>query len=142
MSTMATQVPTRTPSRQTGPGEHAGENWRSSERGVEGVLSPGVAKQGVEIRLAAGRPHQQCPRPNLRRAELSDPVVPPIAKGRVVKPVEFEGSGAGHARRVRRVAFRVQPQEVVLADDREVGFLGEGDTSHELLRTRLLQIIV
>src|SRR5215211_2303321 len=41
MSTMATQVPGGTSTRQTCPGEHAGENWRSSGWGVGGVLSRG-----------------------------------------------------------------------------------------------------
>ena len=50
------------------------------------------------------------------------------------------GGRAEHAPRVRGVALRVQPREVVVADDREVeaGLLGEGDVSHQLLRTRLL----
>ena len=49
-------------------------------------------------------------------------------------------SRAEHAPRVRGMALCVQPREVVVADDREVeaGFLGEGDVSHQLLRTRLL----
>jgi hypothetical protein len=49
---VATQFPAETVLPQTGPGEHAGENWRSSGRGVEGRTVPRVAKQGVETRLA------------------------------------------------------------------------------------------
>ena len=50
------------------------------------------------------------------------------------------GGRAEHAPRVRGMALRVEPREVVVADDREVEarFLGEGDVSHQLLRARLL----
>ena len=47
---------------------------------------------------------------------------------------------AEHAPRVRRMALRVEPREVVVADDREVeaGLFGEDDVAHQLLRTGLL----
>jgi len=67
MSTIATQVPGGTSPRQTGPGEHAGENWRSSGRGVEGVSSRGW-------RSKASRPgsHQAAPAGgNLAAADIT-----------------------------------------------------------------------
>jgi hypothetical protein len=38
--------------------------------------------------------------------------------------------------------FEVRPRELVLADDREIGFFGEGDMSHPLASDPPAQIMV